>query len=104
MQYFLLLGNPECLVYITLNCTQTMRPLLLHESQAAPRRERAGWEVGRAQIESRAFLKEQMHCKYIHTFFACDIISFRSLEVKKIHSAALFMFCLHVLPLCQPGE
>lgn len=30
MQYFLLLGNPECFVYIILNCTQTMCLLLLH--------------------------------------------------------------------------
>lgn len=29
MQYFLLVGNRECFVYIILNCTQTMCPLLL---------------------------------------------------------------------------
>lgn len=30
MQYFLLMGNLKCFVYIILNCIQTMCPLLLH--------------------------------------------------------------------------
>lgn len=58
------------------------------------------------QIESGAFLKEQMHYKYTLLFFACDIVSYRSLEVKwkKSMQLSLFMSCLYVLPRVSLGN